>query len=302
MVERLLLRVVEGGQRLDRYISQVHPEISRAYVQRLVAQGHVRANGRSVRAGQRLKAGDEVEIVLPPPVSLDLVAEAIPLNVLYEDADLLVIDKPAGLTVHPAPGHPRGTLVNALLAHIPELERIKGSVRPGIVHRLDKDTSGLMVVAKNIRAQDRLAVQFKARSVRKKYLVLVQGHLSPEQGAIEAPIGRHPHHRQRMAVVAEGREARTGYRVIRDFRGCSLLEITPTSGRTHQIRVHLSAIRHPVVGDRLYGGKSPLLQRQFVHASYLAFAHPSSGEYMEFQSELPTELEKVLQQISIAEY
>ncbi len=301
MVERLFLRVVEGGQRLDRYISQAHPELSRAYVQRLVAQGYVRANGRPVRAGQRLKAGAEIEIILPPPVSLDLVAEDIPLEVLYEDADLLVIDKPAGMTVHPSPGHPRGTLVNALLAHIPELEGMKDSQRPGIVHRLDKDTSGLMVVAKNSQAQDRLAAQFKARSVKKKYLVLINGHLSPGQGAIEAPIGRHPRHRQRMAVVAEGREARTGYRVLRDLRGCSLLEVAPASGRTHQIRVHLSAIGHPVVGDRLYGGKSPLLQRQFVHASYLAFAHPSSSEHMEFQSELPAELEKVLQQISIAE-
>jgi 23S rRNA pseudouridine1911/1915/1917 synthase len=302
MVERLHFRVVEGGQRMDRYISQTHPELSRSHVQWLIVQGCVRLNGRLVKAGHKLKAGDDVDVHLPPPSSPALVAEDIPLNVRYEDADLLVVDKPAGLTVHPAPGHPRGTLINALLARIPDLEGIRGSLRPGIVHRLDKDTSGLMVVAKNSRAQDRLAAQFKDRSLKKKYLVLIHGRLSPEQGAIEAPIGRHPRHRQRMAVVLKGKEARTDYHVVRDLGRYSLLEVSPVSGRTHQIRVHLSAIGHPVVGDRLYGGKSPLLERQFVHASYLAFAHPSSGEYVEFQSDLPDELQKVVQQLSYSEY
>ncbi|MBM2832747.1 MAG: Pseudouridine synthase [Dehalococcoidia bacterium] len=297
MDETLSLKVVEGGERLDKYITRVRPELTRSHVQRLIEQGCVTANGQVAKSGQKLRAGDEVAIVLPPPAPTGLEAEPIPLTVVYEDADLLVVDKPAGMAVHPAPGHPRGTLVNALLAHIPDLEGINGSLRPGIVHRLDKDTSGLMVVAKNGRAHEGLAAQFKKRTLKKQYLALVHGRLSPAEGAIEAPVGRDPAHRQRMAVVEDGREARTGYRVLRSVEKYSLLEVSPASGRTHQIRVHLSAIGHPVVGDRLYGGKTSLLERQFLHASYLAFEHPISGKYLEFRSALPGDLEAVLERI-----
>ncbi len=210
----------------------------------------------------------------------------------------MVVEKPAGLTVHPAPGHPSHTLVNAILSHFPHLADIGDSLRPGIVHRLDKDTSGVMLVAKNSVAQASLISQFKARSVVKAYRVLVKGHLTPEDGVIEAPVGRDLSNRKRMAVVAEGREARTGYHVIKYVGGYTLLEIRPETGRTHQIRVHLAAIDYPVVGDRVYGVKSPYLSRQFMHACRLGFKLPSTGEYVEFKSELPPDLEQALKDIA----
>jgi len=207
-----------------------------------------------------------------------------------------VIDKPAGLIVHPTPSHPSHTLVDSLLAYYPDLAGM-GSPRPGIVHRLDKNTSGLMVVAKNEAAQQDISVQIKARSVAKRYLVLVVGHLSPDRGIIEAPIGRHLRHRKRMAVVSGGREARTQYRVIRYLDNYTLLEVAPETGRTHQIRVHLAAIGHPIVGDEVYGVRSPFLGRQFLHACSLGFKSPSTGEYVEFTSELPSDLTQVLKAI-----
>jgi 23S rRNA pseudouridine1911/1915/1917 synthase len=210
-----------------------------------------------------------------------------------------VVDKPAGLLVHPAAGQYTGTLVNALLARCPDLGGIDGSIRPGIVHRLDKDTSGLMVIAKNNAAQTSLSRQIKQRSITKGYLALVTGRLSPEHGAIEGPIGRHPNDRKRMAVVTGGREARTNYQVIKYLDGYTLLEAMPETGRTHQIRVHLSAIGHPVFGDPVYGKKSLLLGRQFLHAHRLGFRLPSSGEYVEFKSALPPELEGILGHISV---
>jgi 23S rRNA pseudouridine1911/1915/1917 synthase len=208
------------------------------------------------------------------------------------------VDKPAGLTVHPAPGHPAHTLVNAILAHFPHLADIGDSLRPGVVHRLDKDTSGVMLVAKNQVAQANLSKQFKSHSVTKAYLALVKGKLEPESGIIEADIGRDPKNRKKMAVVAEGREARTEYRVIKYIGGYTLLEIMPETGRTHQIRVHLAAIGFPVVGDKVYGVKSKYLTRQFLHACRLGFKLPSSGEYMEFESDLPPDLEQALEAIS----
>jgi 23S rRNA pseudouridine1911/1915/1917 synthase len=215
---------------------------------------------------------------------------------VYEDNDLLVVDKPAGLTVYPAPGHPVNTLVNALISRLPELPG--SSLRPGIVHRLDKDTSGLIVVAKNSQAQQNLINQFKTRSVKKTYMVLVKGHLEPEHGIIEAAIGRDPRNRKRMAVVAGGREARTQYTVVKYIGDYTLLEVKPETGRTHQIRVHLSAIGFPVVGDKVYGVKSPYLSRQFLHASRLGFRLPSTGEYVEFTSDLPPDLAQALKEIA----
>ncbi len=286
------------GVRLDKYVCEKCPQLSRTRIQKLISGGYVTVNDHVAKAGARLKVGDRLTVIIPPTPPSSLSPESIPLNILYEDDDLLVIDKPAGLTVHPAPGHPSHTLVNAILSHFPHLADINDSLRPGIVHRLDKDTSGVMLVAKNSVAQVGLAGQFKARSVAKAYLVLVKGHLTPEDGIIEAPIGRDPRNRKRMAVVAKGREARTQYRVVEYVGDYTLLEVRPETGRTHQIRVHLSAIGYPVVGDPVYGVKSPYLSRQFMHASRLGFKLPSTGEYAEFTSELPPDLEQALKDIA----
>jgi len=284
--------------RLDKYVCQQLPELSRSRVQRLIADGHITVNGRPAKPGLKLNTGDRIKVTIPPTPPEKLLPESIPLNIIYEDEDLIVVDKPAGLTVHPAPGHPGHTLVNALLAHFPRLADSGDALRPGIVHRLDKDTSGVMLVAKNSRAQADLAGQFKSHTVSKAYLVLVKGHLTPEAGVIEAAIGRDPRHRQRMAVVARGREARTEYKVIRYIREYTLLEVRPRTGRTHQIRVHLGAIGFPVVGDKIYGVRSPFLGRQFLHACRLGFSLPSTGEYVEFKSELPEDLEQALEDIA----
>jgi len=272
--------VDKPGTRLDKYVGEKCPELSRTQAQKLIAGGYITVNERVAKAGLKLDIGDKVNIVIPPPIPL--VPEAIPLNIIYQNNDLLVIDKPAGLTIYPAAGHPSHTLVNAT----------------GIVHRLDKDTSGLMVVAKNSPAQQSLISQFKARSVVKAYQVLVKGRLQPEHGIIEAPIGRDPRNRKRMAVVAEGREARTQYQVIKYVGDYTLLEVRPETGRTHQIRVHLSAIGYPVVGDKVYGVKSAYLSRQFLHASRLGFHLPSTGEYVEFTSDLPPDLAQALKDIA----
>jgi len=286
-----------AGIRLDRFVSEQCPELSRARVQKLIREGHITVNGRMAKPGLKLEAGDAVDIIIPPPSPSPLSPENIPLNIVYEDADLLVVDKPPGLTVHPAPGSPRHTLVNAVIARYPHLARMGDSLRPGIVHRLDRDTSGLLVVARNEAARLNLVEQFRSRSVVKAYTVLVKGKLTPEQGIIEAAIGRDPANRQRMAVVSGGREARTGYRVMKYLDGYTLLEVMPETGRTHQIRVHLAAIGYPVVGDGVYGVKSPYLSRQFLHASRLGFRLPSSGDYVEFRSELPEDLAEALNRI-----
>ena len=288
----------EPGVRLDRYVCERLAELSRTRIQKLIADGYITVNEQIAKAGLKLNAGDRLKVILPPPPPSPLTPEAIPLNIIYEDDDLLVIDKPAGLTVHPAPGHPAHTLVNAILARFPRLAALSDSLRPGIVHRLDRDTSGVMVVAKNSLAQTKLVEQFKSHSVAKAYLVLVKGRLTPENGVIEAPIGRDPRDRKRMAVVAKGREARTEYRVIKYIGDYTLLEVMPETGRTHQIRVHFAAIGYPVVGDKVYGVKSPFLSRQFLHASRLGFRLPSTGKYMEFKSELPSDLAQALRDIA----
>jgi 23S rRNA pseudouridine1911/1915/1917 synthase len=288
----------ERDVRLDKYVCQQLPELSRARVQKLIADGRITVNGQPARPGLRLSIGDRLKIAIPPAPPEQLLPEAVPLNIIYEDEDLLVVNKPAGLTVHPAPGHPGHTLVNALLAHLPHLADTGDWLRPGIVHRLDKDTSGLMLVAKNSEAQANLIGQFKSHSVTKAYMVLVKGRLTPENGIIEAAIGRDPRHRQKMAIVEGGREATTEYQVIKYIGGYTLLEVRPQTGRTHQIRVHLGAIGFPVVGDKIYGVKSPFLSRQFLHACRLGFRLPSTGEYIEFKSELPPDLEQALEDIA----
>ena len=285
------------GVRLDKYVGEECSDLSRTYAQKLIADGHITVNDRVAKASFKLSIGDRVDVVVPPPAPISLSPEAIPLNIIYEDDDLLVVDKPAGLTVHPAPGHPSHTLVNAVLSHLPELAEIGDSLRPGIVHRLDKDTSGVMLVAKNEPARLDLMQQFEARSVVKAYLALVKGQLTPESGIIEAPIGRDPRNRKRMAVVTEGKQARTRYHVIRYIGNYTLLEVRTETGRTHQIRVHFKAIGYPVVGDSTYGVKSDYLSRQFLHACRLGFKLPSTGAYVEFTSELPPDLAQTLKDI-----
>jgi len=290
----------KSGARLDKYVTEHCPELSRTQFQKLIGDGYITVNDHIAKAGLKLTVGDRLTVSLPPPTPSSLEPEAIPLNILYEDDDLLVIDKPAGLAVHPAPGHSAHTLVNAVLSHLASLPDTGDWRRPGIVHRLDKDTSGVMLVAKNSAAHQNLSDQFKSRSVVKAYLALVKGHLTPQDGTIEAPIGRNRVHRERMAVVAEGkgRQASTQYHVVSYTDSYTLLEVRPQTGRTHQIRVHLAAIGYPLVGDKVYGVKSPYLSRQFLHASFLGFHLPSSGEYVEFTSELPQDLQQALKTLS----
>ena len=295
----LELTADRGGERLDTFIARRCPELSRSHARRLIDEGLVSVNGRQAKPSERVTAGLSVSVTIPPPETITLVPEAIPLTIIYQDGDIIVLDKPAGLTVHPAPGHPSGTLVNALLAACPDLRGIAGTLRPGIVHRLDKDTSGLMVVAKNDRAQRALQRQLKDRDVRKTYLALVRGVPAPREGTIAAPIGRHPKNRKKMAVVADGREATTRYRVREEIAGgqYSLLEVEPVTGRTHQIRVHLAAVGHPVVGDATYGRPSAAVGRQFLHAHKLAFGMPLGGRTVEFESPLPADLREALSQL-----
>jgi 23S rRNA pseudouridine1911/1915/1917 synthase len=283
--------------RLDKYLTRLLPQFSRAYLQKLIGQGYVLINGQKTKANRRLNKVDRITVELPPLPGRPL-AEPIPLAIVYEDEDILVIDKPAGLTVHPAPGHPSHTLVNAILAHCPGLTMSNELMRPGIVHRLDKDTSGLIVIAKNDFAREYLAAQFKSRTVTKGYLVLVKGRLSPEQGVIEAPIGRDPHSKRRMAIVEAGKEAATQYQVRKYLDTYTLVEVTPLTGRTHQIRIHLSAIGYPVVGDPIYGKKAAHLNRQFIHAYRLGFHLPSTQQYQEFTSPLPMDLEQALEYLA----
>jgi len=293
MSEVIELVVETTGGRLDRYIAE-HTALTRAYAQKLIRDGMVLVGGRKARPKRGITRNERITVRLPAPEPSEALPEAIPLEIIYEDADVLVVNKPAGMIVHPAGGTRTGTLVNAVLAHCPDLTGIKGTLRPGIVHRLDKDTSGLMVVVKNDAAQASLSYQIKAREIRKGYLALVKGHLSPAEGAIEGPIGRHPRDRKKMAVVSGGREALTYYKVREYVGGHTFLELNPVTGRTHQIRVHLSSIGFPVAGDVIYGGKTSFLNRQFLHASQLGFRLPVNNKYVEFQSELPEDLSLAL--------
>ncbi|HEY32560.1 MAG TPA: RluA family pseudouridine synthase [Dehalococcoidia bacterium] len=286
------------GVRLDHYVAGSCPELTRTQAQKLINDGLVRVNGMVARASLKLSHGDRVTVIIPPSTPSRPEPEAIPFGILYEDDDVLVIDKPAGLPVHPAPGHPGHTLVNAILAYLSFTPDTGDPLRPGIVHRLDMNTSGVMLVAKDRAARADLVRQFKSHNVTKVYFALVKGHLAPEHGVIEAPIGRDTRNRKRMAVAAEdqGRAARTRYRVVRYIDDYTLLEAVPETGRTHQIRVHLAAIGHPVVGDATYGVKSAHLSRQFLHSHRLGFRLPSTGEYVEFESALPSDLKKALKE------
>jgi 23S rRNA pseudouridine1911/1915/1917 synthase len=288
--------IVKVSGRLDKVSVSLFPTLSRARVQALIAGGAVKLNDQITRLNRAETAvGDRVEITVPPAVPAEPLAENIALNIVFEDEHMLVIDKPVGLVVHPAPGSPDGTLVNALLAHCGDsLSGVGGVKRPGIVHRLDKDTSGLMVVAKSDRAHQGLSAQLSGHTMGRTYLAFVWGAPAPPAGKIDLPIGRHPVDRKKMAVIKSGRAAVTHYRVLENLDGASLLECKLETGRTHQIRVHLSHIGHPLVGDPVYGkGRRPPpipLARQALHATTIRFIHPVTGKAMEFHSDLPPDL------------
>jgi 23S rRNA pseudouridine1911/1915/1917 synthase len=282
----------QTGVRLDHFLAAEIARLSRARIQALIKSGHILLNNAAAKPGAKIKAGDLISVHEPPPQPVETLAEEIPLDVLHEDDDLIVLNKPAGLVVHPAAGNWSHTLVNALLHHCPALSGIGGVQRPGIVHRLDKETSGCIVVAKNDATHQNLSAQFAGRKVLKVYLALAAGRLKKTSGTIETSIGRHPVHRKKMAVVAEGsrgRNAKTSYRVLQELENASLVECTLHTGRTHQIRVHLKHLGHPLLGDKLYGGAKAgdAFPRQMLHAWKLGFFHPRNSRWMEFQSPLP---------------
>jgi 23S rRNA pseudouridine1911/1915/1917 synthase len=296
--------IADAGLRLDKYLALQLPDCSRTQVQRLLHEGQVRAAHATLTPSYRVRCGECITVHIPPPRPARPVAERLPLSILYEDDALLVINKPAGLVVHPAPGHLTGTLVHALLFHCPTLSGIGGEERPGIVHRLDKDTTGLLLVAKHDRSHRHLTAQLQQRQVQRRYLAIVRGRLPAAQGSIDAPIGRHPHERQKMAVVPHtGRTACTHYAVQEAWGPLSLLQLALDTGRTHQIRVHLAHINHPVVGDPVYGagplripGHASVEQavrtfpRQALHAAHLRFLHPDTAVWMEFTAPLPDDM------------
>jgi 23S rRNA pseudouridine1911/1915/1917 synthase len=301
----------QDGLRLDNFLTAVLPELSRSQIQRLIKDGHVTSGSRTIRASTAVRRGDRYDVCVPAPTAVSPVPEALPLRVVYEDRDLVVVDKPAGMVVHPAAGHSQGTLVNALLHHVKDLSGIGGELRPGIVHRLDRGTSGLMVVAKRDGAHQDLSRQFRDREVEKIYVALVWGVVQAGR-RIEDPIGRDPRDRTKMSTRARrARTAVTRVTFAHHFKGASLLKIAIATGRTHQIRVHLNAIGHPVVGDPLYGGvhrRVPpnlravmRLERPFLHAAHLSFNHPGDGRRLTFDAPLPPDLQSVLDDIQARE-
>jgi 23S rRNA pseudouridine1911/1915/1917 synthase len=300
-----------AGQRLDTFIAGCLDDCSRSHAGLLIRQGFIRVNGQCCKAGYRVKTNDSITATLPPPIPTDLVAEPLSLDILFEDRDLLIINKPADLVVHPAAGHSTGTLVHGILYHCPDLEGIGMEKRPGIVHRLDKDTSGILVVAKNGRAHMDLSRQFKVRSIEKHYLALVVGSPKSSQGRIDLPVGRHPVERKKMSTLSNrGREALTLWRIRERFEGATLLDVELRTGRTHQIRVHCQAMGFPIVGDPVYGGKGASrniaagnsalqtafksVQRQMLHAWRLGFSHPADGRALSFEAPLPADMALLL--------
>lgn len=300
----------DQGRRLDQFLSESNLNLSRSQAKRLIQERKVFLNQKEAKPSSHLKTGDIVSGIIPAPKPIFLQPEPIPLPVLYEDSSIIVIDKPAGMVAHPAPGNPSGTLVNALLYHCKDLAGINGTLRPGMVHRLDKETSGVMVVAKDDQAYHHLTKQFKGRRVEKVYLALVYGDVKQNEGLIDAPIGRHPDQRKKMSTkTRKGRSALTRWKVLERFGPFTLLEVYPHTGRTHQIRVHLTSRGHPLVGDPLYGkrGKSPIsgdprlkeclrrMNRQALHAHRLGFDHPRTGERVQFIAPIPEDIKETLE-------
>lgn len=308
---RLEVTAEAAGERVDAFVATCLPELSRSRTAQLIAQGQVHLNDKPVRKSERVAEGDVIEVHVPPPEPSGVEPEPIPLDILHEDPDLLVLAKPAGLVVHPAPGHRTGTLVNALLHHVQDLSGIGGVKRPGIVHRLDKDTSGVMIVAKHDRAHRRLAAALKRREVRRTYLAACWGHLDHDRITVDAPVGRSPRDRKRMAVVDGGRPAVTHFARLERWPAADLVRVELETGRTHQIRVHLAHVGHPVVGDPVYAGGGARgisgqarpwarelerrVPRQFLHAHRLEFRHPRTGERLVFEAPLPADLAVVLE-------
>lgn len=285
-----------SGERLDKFIAE-KLELSRTHVQGLIDAGKVSVNGKGAKASLKTEEGMVVSVEIPDLVPLDVLPEEIALDILYEDDDVLVVNKPKGMVVHPANGNENGTLVNAVLAHCgTNLSGINGVIRPGIVHRIDKDTSGILVIAKNDQAHISLAEQLKEHTMTRVYVAVVRGKFKSETGTISAPIGRNPKDRKKMGVVAGGKHAVTHYTVIKELEDCSVVEVRLETGRTHQIRVHMSYIGHPLLGDEVYGnGKNKYgFVGQALHAKILGFKHPRTGEYMEFSSTLPEEFLELL--------
>ncbi|WP_405321156.1 RluA family pseudouridine synthase [Frisingicoccus sp.] len=287
--------------RIDRFISEHMDDISRSYIQKLIKDGLVTVNLKPVKANYKVKEGESVEISLPEPVSLDVEPQNIPLDILYEDNDVLLVNKPKDMVVHPSTGHMDGTLVNALLYHCKDsLSSINGVMRPGIVHRIDKDTTGVLIICKNDKAHNCIADQLKVHSITRRYHAIVWNNLREDQGVINAPIGRHPVDRKKMAINHKnGKEAVTHYKVLERFGKYTYVECELETGRTHQIRVHMASIGHPLLGDAVYGpAKQPFkTQGQVLHAKVFGFIHPTSGEYMEFETQLPEYFEEILEKL-----
>lgn len=301
MSERIK-RVVEeqAGIRLDKYLAQNLTDYTRSFLQKQIEQERVMVNGKVVGCKYQVKLNDEIEIIIPNPVEVDIVPEDIPIEIVYEDNDLMVINKPQDMVVHPAPGNYTGTLVNGLLYHCKDqLSGINGEIRPGIVHRIDKDTSGLLMIAKNDKAHLGLSEMLKTHDIVRKYQAIVYGNFKEDKGTVELPIGRSPQDRKKMAIVQGGRHARTDYRVIERFKNFTHVELTLHTGRTHQIRVHMKAIGHPLLGDPVYGPAKSMygLNKQMLHAKVLGFIHPISGEELYFESGLPEYFTSVIDRL-----
>ena len=294
MKERLIVDEGAAGERLDRFLAGRELEVSRSHIQKLIESGCVLVNGRTAKANAKLREGDAVETELPEAREMEILPEDIPLDILYEDSDVIVINKARGMVVHPAAGAADGTLVNALLHHCEDLSGINGVIRPGIVHRLDKDTSGVMMVAKNDRAHVDLAEQIREKTAQRIYRAIVCGTIAEDRGEIRAPIGRHPTERKKMAVVPGGKEATTLFRVVERFPAHTLVECRLKTGRTHQIRVHMAYIGHPLLGDPKYGRKTPDIAGQALHSCELSFTHPRTKERMTFAAEMPEDMKAIL--------
>ncbi|MGG4546662.1 RluA family pseudouridine synthase [Rossellomorea marisflavi] len=283
------------GERIDKVVSSLNKDWSRSLVQLWIKEGHVKVNGEVVKANFKCPLDASIEIVIPDPEELDVEAEDLNLDIAYEDQDVIVVNKPKGMVVHPAPGHSSGTMVNGLMHHCKDLSGINGVMRPGIVHRIDKDTSGLLMVAKNDKAHEHLVNQLVEKTVTRKYTAIVHGNIPHEYGTIDAPIGRDPKDRQSMTVVDNGKKAVTHFRVLDRYEDFTLVECELETGRTHQIRVHMKYIGYPLAGDPKYGPRKTLpLNGQALHAGTLGFVHPRTGEYMEFHADLPEEFTKLI--------
>ena len=291
----------EQGERLDKYLAGLLPDVSRSFIQKLLKQQQVTVNDNLVKANYVIKENDAISIHVPEPVEPEIIPEDIPLDILYEDDDVLVVNKPKNMVVHPAPGHYSGTLVNAVMFHCKDnLSGINGVLRPGIVHRIDKDTTGSLIICKNDAAHNSLAVQLKEHSICRKYVAIVHGILKEDKGTINAPIGRNPNDRMKMAVnYKNGKDAITHYKVLQRLNNYTFLECVLETGRTHQIRVHMASIKHPLLGDNIYGpAKCPYkLEGQTLHAKILGFTHPVSGQYIEVSAPLPEYFEKLLKKL-----